>query len=319
MWIGFDLGGTKMLAVAYDADFQVVARERRKTSESAGAANVERLIETVHLCVAAARKESPGFELRGIGLGCPGPIDVMRGVLIAAPNLGWKDLALQDRLHQEFACAVSLVNDVDAGLFGEARRGAAQGSHSTLGVFPGTGIGGAFIENGRIYTGARRTAVEIGHLPVQTDGPLCGCGRRGCLEAIASRLAIAAAAAQAAYRGDAPYLAGHFGTDLRKIRSRALRESIENGDQVVEDIVRHAARTVGRSIGGVINLLAPDRVVLGGGLVEALPELYLGEVRSGAEGQVMSSYAGTYEVVIAQLGDDAAVLGAAAWVKERSE
>ena len=117
-------------------------------------------------------------------------------------------------------------------------------------------------------------------MQVAPGGPLCGCGRRGCLEAVASRLAISAAVIQAAYRGEAPYLMKHYGTDLMKIRSKTLRESIANGDSRIEDIVRNAARQIGIAIGNLVNLLLPDTIVLGGGLVEAMPDLFIEPARS---------------------------------------
>jgi glucokinase len=208
------------------------------------------------------------------------------------------------------------MNDVDAGLYGEYRLGAAKGARCAVGVFPGTGIGGGCVYDGKLVTGKNRTAFEFGHMEVVADGPLCGCGRRGCLEAVASRLAISAAAAAAAYRGEAPALLRQTGTDLAKIRSRALAASVAGGDRAVEEILRTAARRIGVAVGNVVNLLAPDVVVLGGGLVEALEELLVSEVRAAAAARAMPAFADLFRVVPAKLGDDAAVLGAATWAEE---
>jgi len=145
---------------------------------------------------------------------------------------------------------------------------------------------------------------------------LCGCGQEGCLEAVASRLAIAADAAKAVHRGEAPYLETTVGSDLAQIRSGALARSVAAGDAVVEQIVRRAAGYIGVAVAGAIHLLAPDLVVLGGGLVEAMPELFVTEVENTARGRVMASYADLFQVAAAQLGDDAGALGAAAWARE---
>jgi glucokinase len=158
--------------------------------------------------------------------------------------------------------------------------------------------------------------MEIGHIEVVQGGPLCGCGASGCLEAVASRMAISAAAAQAAYRGQAPHLFAAAGTDLSDIRSGVLAAAVAEGDEVVERIVREAARQIGVAVAGVVNLLAPDKVVLGGGLVEAMPELFVEEVSKAARRRAMRSFADTFEVVAAELGDDASVMGAASWANE---
>ncbi|RPI25414.1 MAG: ROK family protein, partial [Acidobacteria bacterium] len=158
-----------------------------------------------------------------------------------------------------------------------------------------------------------RSCFEIGHSPLMPDGPLCGCGQRGCLEAVASRLAISASAAAAVYRGEAPKLQTIAGTDLANIRSGALAEAIKAGDVVIEQLVRNAARWLGTGIITVINLLAPDVIVLGGGLVEAMPAIYVEEVSKIAEDRVMAPFKNVFKIAVSELGDDAVAKGAAAW------
>jgi glucokinase len=157
--------------------------------------------------------------------------------------------------------------------------------------------------------------MEIGHVQVMPDGPRCGCGQLGCLESVSSRLAVAAAVAQAAYRGQAPTVLRLAGTDLASIRSGVLAAAIESGEVVVEQIVRDAARHIGLALAGVVNLLAPDVVVLGGGMVEAMPELFVSEVGEAARRRAMPSLAASLRVLAARLGDDATAIGAAAWAQ----
>jgi glucokinase len=209
-----------------------------------------------------------------------------------------------------------VINDVDAGVYGEYKRGAARKARCVVGVFPGTGIGGGCVYEGRIVRGKDKSCFEIGHCQVQPDGPLCGCGRRGCLEAVSNRLSIAAAAATAAYRGEAPHLLEEAGTDIARIRSSVLARSIKAGDEAVERIVRQAAAWLGVGIAATVNLMNPDVVVLGGGMVEAMPELFLEEVGRSARAHVMSAFKKDFTVAVAELGDDAGVIGAAAWAKE---
>ena len=234
-------------------------------------------------------------------------------MILNAPNLGWKNVPIRRILEKKFDCFTTICNDVDAGLFGEYRFGAAGGVRTALGVFPGTGIGGGLIYEGKIYRGSTSSCLEIGHVPVEPNGKFCGCGRRGCLETVASRLAIAAQIAQAAYRGQAPNLLRLAGTDLANIRSGTLAEAIMAGDQIVEQIVRNGAHRLGVALAGFVNILLPDVIILGGGLVEALPQIYLSEVRAALEDHVMPSYHGMTDVKVAQLGDDAGAMGAASW------
>jgi len=314
-WVGFDLGGTKMLATVFDGEVQPIGRKRRKTKGHEGAkSGVKRIVEAIDQALEDAGY--PRDSVQGIGIGCPGPLDLDRGVIVDAPNLGWRDVDIQDQLENEFGCPSVLLNDVDAGVFGEWRFGAGAGHRCVVGVFPGTGIGGGCVYDGRILRGAKSSCLEIGHVQVMPDGPRCGCGRRGCLEAVASRLAIAGAAAQSAYRGHAPHLLKAAGTDVANIRSGILADAIAAGDEVVEQIVRDAAKHIGSAVAGVVNLLAPDCIVLGGGLVEAMPDLFVPAVEKSARGRVLPESAVSFEVVAAKLGDDACVMGAAAWAQD---
>lgn len=314
-WVGFDLGGTKMYAAVFDRRMRMIESGRKRTRpDESAASGMSRIIGLIHDTLDAANIKPSA--LCGIGVGTPGPLDLERGVLLFAPNLGWKNVPLRQRLQKEFRCPVSVINDVDAGAFGEYAAGAAQGARSVVGIFPGTGIGGALIYEGKLVRGARRSCMEIGHMKVVQNGRACGCGGHGCLEAHASRLAISADAAMAVFRGEAPALARVAGTDLSKIRSGMLAQAIAAGDGAVEAIVRRAASLIGLAAANVINLVAPDLVVLGGGLVEAMPKLFLGEVRAAADANVMDAFRRTYRVIAATLGDRASVTGAAAFAAQ---
>ena len=212
------------------------------------------------------------------------------GIVLNPPNLNWAEVPVGKKLQEEFNCPVTVLNDVDAGVYAEYVFGAGQGARCVVGVFPGTGVGGGCVYKGEIFHGAHVTCMEIGHLQVMPEGPLCGCGRRGCLEAVASRLSIAANAAKAAYRGDAPYVKEKGGTTLSDIRSSVLRDAIAAGDEVIEQLVREAARQIGVAVAGIVHLLSPDVVVLGGGLVEAMPELCVDQVSKSARKRVMAAY-----------------------------
>lgn len=312
-WLGFDLGGTKMMAAVFDGSFKEVASVKAKTK---GAEGTREVLSRIQDTLADALREAglKAADLGGIGAGCPGPLDLDRGVILHAPNLSWHNVPLKATLEKSFGCPTVVANDVDAGTYGEYRFGAGRGARTVLGIFPGTGIGGACVYEGRIIRGRTGSCMEIGHIQVEAEGRLCGCGKRGCLESVASRLAISAEAAAAVYRGEAPALKRLAGTDLAEIKSGTLVRSVKAGDAAVEAILRAAARRIGSAAGDVVNLLAPDVVVLGGGLVEALPEIFVGEVRTALCARAMPAFTKEIKVVAAELGDQATVLGAAALV-----
>lgn len=317
-WLGFDLGGTKMHAGLFDRKLQAVGHRRKKTRGHEGQdAGVERICSSIEKLL--AETDVPKGKLRGIGVGCPGPLDLDKGIVIETPNLGWKNVPLKEKLEKHFGCPATIINDVDAGVYGESQFGAGVGARTVLGVFPGTGIGAGLVYEGRIFRGRKSSCLELGHITVVPNGAYCGCGRKGCLETVASRLSMSAEIAKAAYRGQAPYLMRVAGTDLANIRSGILAESIQNGDTIVEKIIKDGAHHLGVAIAGAVNLLLPDVIVLGGGLVEALPKLFLDQVEKAIGDHVMPAYVGVSQVKVAKLGDDAGALGAAAWIKQLVE
>ena len=310
IWIGFDLGGTKMLAVAYDKDMKPLGRRRRKTRgrDDSGIARIESTITRL-----LDENDLDPKRIAGIGIGCPGPIDLDNGKLLSTPNLGWDNVDVQKVLGKRFDCRVAVLNDVDAGIYGEYRFGAAEGSRCVVGIFPGTGIGGGCVYEGKILQGAGISCMELGHTRV-SSGVRCSGGEiPGTLETEASRLSIAAEAAKLAFRGEAPALLKDAGTDLSDIRSGSLADSVKNGDKAVKRLIEEAGVVLGYAVVNVVHMLCPDKIVFGGGLVEAMEDLILDQVRKTARQCVMPVYKDRFKIVAAKLGDDAGVMGAAAW------
>lgn len=315
IWIGFDLGGTKMLAAAYDDKWNVISRRRRKTRGRDGSdSGIERIGSTIEKLL--EENDIDRGRIAGIGIGCPGPIDLIKGRILMTPNLGWDDVGVRSFLENRFGCPTVVLNDVDAGVFGEYKFGSAKGSRCAVGIFPGTGVGGGCVYEGRILQGAGISCMEIGHTRISSGTRASGHKLQGTVEAETSRLAIAAEAAKAAFRGDAPYLYKKTGTDLGEIRSSALADAVANGDKVIRDLVVEASEAIGLAVVNIVHILAPDKIVLGGGLVEAMEDLIVTSVRKAAKKNVMGVYTDRFDVVAAKLGDDAAVLGAAAWAKQ---
>jgi len=310
-WIGFDLGGTKMLAVVFDDNFEPIGRARKKTKGHEGMQTGLKRINAV-IAEALADADLKADKIGGLGIGCPGPLNLKKRTIREAPNLGWKNVPIGNSIQDEFGFHVTVANDVDAGVFGEYTFGAGKGARCVVGIFPGTGVGGGCVYDGKLIRGANCTCMEIGHIPIVPDGPLDGLGNRGSLEAVASRLAIAGKAAQACYRGHAPVLREKAGTDLSDIRSGALADSIAGGDKAVQAIVEKAAVYMASAVVTVVNLLAPEKVIFGGGLIEAMADTILPIVEKSARQRVLPSLQNVFEIVEATLGDDAGVMGAAA-------
>jgi len=314
--VGVDIGGTKMMAAVFDHKYQGVGRCRRKSKgRKSGEKAEDRIVGTI----SRALEEAGGPDIRGIGVGSPGPLDPEEGVIIDTPNLGWKNFPLAQMLEERFGVPVAVDNDVNVGTYGEWSFGDVSDCDDLVGLFPGTGIGAGIILGGKLLHGFSGAAGEVGHMTLEVDGPYCGCGKRGCLEALASRVAIAKEVAALAYREDAPYIAANCGTDISKIRSGVLAKAIAEGDKMVEDVVRKAAYYNGIAVANLINVLSPEAVVLGGGLVEAMEALFLEEVSRAVKGHAMPFLRKGVRIVAAKLGDDAVVLGAARMIAERAQ
>ncbi len=307
-FVGVDIGGTKILSIVVNDKFEILSRCRKKTRGWMKDAKPENKI--IHI-IEESIIEAGNPKLKGIGVGAPGPVDPKNGIIINTPNLGWENFPIAEILSKYFSVPVILDNDVNLGTYAEWVLGNKKDAKHVVGVFPGTGIGGGLIINRKIVHGASGGAGEVGHMTLQIDGPLCGCGKRGCLEALASRIAITRDISALILRGESPYLYEKVGTDVSKIRSSMIAEAIENGDKKVEYIVRKAAYLTGIAIANLINILSPELVILGGGLIDALGKIYEEEIQKAVKEHAMPFLRKKVSIEIGKLGDDAVALGSA--------
>lgn len=315
-WIGFDLGGTKMQCTLFDDTLKQVGAKRRRTKGELGAEAGLARIESTIAKVLEEHKLTPS-ELAGIGIGCPGPVDASKGVVRVAVNLGWENVNVGKFLKSKFDCPVAVLNDVDAGVYGEYSAGAGKGSRSTFGIFPGTGIGGGCVYDGQILSGKAISCMEIGHIKICGSERVGATGMTGTLETEASRLAIAGELAKLAYRGEAPFLQKEIGTELGEIRSKVIAEAIAKDEKAVLRVVEDACELIGYAVANIVLLICPDCIVLGGGLVEAMPDLFVKNVTRVAKKHVFECYRDEFEIRAAKLGDDAGTLGAASWARKQ--
>jgi glucokinase len=256
-------------------------------------------------------------SIAAAGIGSPGPLDPATGVILFTPNLNVRDFALGPGLSDALGCPVLVQNDVRVGGYAEYRLGAGRGFGEVLAAFVGTGIGGCLISQGRIVAGATGNAGEIGHVIVKAGGPRCGCGAMGCLEAMASRTAINRRVNKAIRRGTPTILRDKIANKGGRLKSGHLAEAVAAGDAVAVKAVSRAAHYLGLALGGLMNVLGPEIVIIGGGVAQALGEPWIALVREAARAQALVDRQATIRIEPAALGDDAGIHGAALLARER--
>jgi glucokinase len=318
--IGVDVGGTKILAGIVElSSGKVVASAKKKTVGNKEKDLANRIIVTIEDCLATANlsaADSPG----SIGVGAAGQINRDRGELVFAPNLGAPpNYPIARTLSERFKLPVKLGNDVEVATVGELHFGAGKGSKNFVCVFVGTGIGGGIVQDGVIYRGSSGTAGEIGHIVVSAEGRLCGCGGRGHLEAYSSRTAITRTLLGELKRGKYSVLRDMLGEDSLTdpnsassiaIRSKVIAQAMEADDPLVKNVLGEAAEFLGLGLASVINFYNPSRIILGGGLIEAVDSFFWLTVEE-AKHESLPAASQSIEIVRTRLGDFSGVVGAA--------
>jgi len=258
-------------------------------------------------------------DLTAASIGAPGPVDPDRGIVHHAPNLGWIEFPLGPTLAKRLRVPVFLENDVNAGTVGEHTLGAGAGATNLIGIFVGTGIGGGIIVNGKLYEGSHGGAGEIGHMIMVVDGPLCGCGHRGCIEAVASRTAMERDV-RAAIKGGQKSIVLELMKRRNKTRmtSSVINAALKRKDPVMQDVMQRVQRYLGVLVANVVNLLDPECVVIGGGLAGRLGEQYVGPIRENAHEHFFREQdIKRVRVVAGKLGDNAGAFGAVVLARRR--
>ncbi len=311
LYLGVDVGGTKILASLVGESGAILGRQRcpspRDCRPEQVVASIEKAVEDL-----LKKKELEPEQLTAVGVGVPGVVDPDEGRVVVTPNMNLTGVELVRHLEARFKTPVALGNDCNLGTLGEKWLGSARNADSAFGIFVGTGIGGGFVQKGRLWQGARQSAAEIGHIVMQIDGPLCGCGNRGCLEALASRSAIERDLRQAVDAGRETMLTGLLEGDLSIIRSGAIRQALEAEDEVVTEIVRRVSEILGHACLTVRHLLDPEVIVLGGGVIEASSDFIMPIVENIVGSDQLPGTREGGRVLLSALGDDAVVLGAVA-------
>ncbi len=313
--VGVDLGGTSLYAAVVDTQTgSILAEVKRKTRPELGAVGVtERVVKTVEEAISQSGIKRK--RLVGVGVGVPGPVDGEGGIVIRLTNMGstWNGFPLAQTLERYLRLPVILENDVNVGAVGEHSFGAGRGISDMVAIFVGTGLGGGIILGGELRTGFRGSAGEVGHMLVRDQGELCGCGERGHAEAYASRAAIEHSIRRAIAAGEPSMLAELLQRDPdAQLTSKHIQRAYEAGDAVTFKAIESAQYYLGLLIADCVNLLDPEAIVVGGGVLERMGDAYLEPVRGHARQHFLNKQGmESIRIVAAELGDSSGAVGAA--------
>ena len=319
--IGVDLGGTNIAAGALSVDGTRASGMRSIATQAELGADgvVDRIVGLIEGVILDTINETGATrkDFLGIGVGAPGPLDRDEGIVVVAPNLGWRDFPLRDRITKRLKLPVTLDNDANCATVGEWWLGAARGGRNVVGITIGTGIGGGLIINGELYHGSSDVAGEIGHTTIDVNGRLCKCGNYGCLEAYASGPAIATRAREALIREDAAsLLPSMVDGQLDRITAEIVYTAAKKGDGLANEIVRDTAQYLGAGIATLLNLINPDVVVVAGGVTAAGEALFV-PLRTEVRRRAFKPAVQAARIVPGELPGTAGVVGAVATFKMR--
>jgi len=316
-YIGCDLGGTNLRAgvvdlvqgkVSHLLTTPTLAREGHD-------AVMERMAALIEDSISAA--DLSADDIGGIGIGAPGVLDLERGLVLFLPNLpgNWPVVPLRDTISQKVGIQVALLNDVRSITFGEWKFGAGRGVDTMACFAVGTGIGGGLVINGQLHLGIGGTGGELGHQVIDFNGPQCGCGNFGCLEVFASGPAISSMGIKAVVQGRTTIIGELVNFDLNKINPSIIAHAAHQGDKVAKEIIEDAGFFIGIGAANVCVSIGPRKIVIAGGVSE-LGEILLEPIRKTLLERVTIMPIEEVEVVQAELGDDAGVIGTALWAME---
>jgi glucokinase len=317
-YLGVDLGGTKILTGVFKNSLECIATSKLSTKSQRG---VEEVIERIARCVQDAVDEADLSmkNVAGVGIGAPGAVDFASGSVIFAPNMeGWKNISLKKELEKALGVPVFVENDCNISSLGVHSAELKGKPKHMVGIFVGTGIGGGLILNGELFSGINHTAGEVGHMVLEINGPKCGCGNKGCFEALASRTAIFQRIKEGVKDGQKTLLVDMLGDDLKDLRSGDIRKAIRRGDKFVDKVVEEASEYIGIATANLINIFNPEVVVLGGGVIEALQDEMMGVIVETAKDYAMPGTMRGVEIIASKLGDNAGITGGAVLARKEA-
>ncbi|MDD5194648.1 MAG: ROK family protein [Candidatus Omnitrophica bacterium] len=315
LFLGIDVGGTKIAAGIVDANGKIIAREKCPTPSGHAKEVLSCLFKLIKKIL---RENNKARGICGIGIGIPGIVDGQNGKILITPNIPLSGYSIAKILKSRFNLPVAAGNDVNLGVLGEKWMGSGKGAKNIVGIFPGTGVGGGIIINEKIYDW-QAGAAELGHMIIEIDGPKCSCGNKGCLEAIVGRWAIERDIRKAVKKGKKTIIEKLAGKKLSMIKSKLLKKALKKKDPLVTGIMKRVAKALGVACINLRHILNPDVIILGGGVMEACGFFLLPKIKKFVEADKFFNKAKIRRLKIAEskLGDDAIIIGAACLIKQK--
>lgn len=306
--VTIDMGGTKILGALMNSKDGIVATTKKSTKVTKGKpVYALALYETVQKLL--AENDVKESQIKGISLGVPGFVDPSTGIISMAPNLGLKNYNIKKELQKYTKLPVIIENDVNLAALGVLHFDKAKGKKNVLVVYVGTGIGGGLIFNGSVYRGANNFAGEIGHITYDTTGPVCGCGKKGCFEAFASRTSMVRNIVDDIKKNKRRSILSKAVEEGTQIKSKLLAKALAEGDKVAVKHVTDACKIIGRVLADLNNLLNLEMIVLGGGAVNAAHSFMMPVIKESFMQYSLGFVGSKVKIVNSTLGDDAALLG----------
>jgi glucokinase len=318
LFLGIDLGGTKILSAVVDAKGKMRSRDHTVTPAAKGPESViQAILDSVDRALGEAGL--PSESLRAIGVGAPGLSNPRTGVLFTSPNLpGWRDVPLKEIIERKLGPRTFLINDANAAAWGEMYFGAARGARNFIYITVSTGIGGGIVIDGEIYAGALGTAGEVGHMTIQDGGPPCNCGNRGCWEMLASGTALARNARNRIQEGAETFIRDYVDDDMEKVTAEVVDKAARQGDSLARTLIERTGYYLGIGLANLINLFNPELIVIGGGLSN-IGDMLLDPAYRIARERAFKESVQVVRFAPAKLGRNSGVLGAAAFAAVEME
>jgi glucokinase len=316
--VGVDVGGSKTMAGVFTRQLKLVNALKISTKAHRGADEViQRIVDCIRDTVDGAGLKLSDIE--SIGVGTPGVVEPRSGTVVLAPNLHWKNVKLRSRLARALRRPIIIENDSKAAMIGIHEVELRGKPRHAVGIFLGTGIGGALVLNGALYGGCAGVAGEVGHMVLSVGGPTCGCGKHGCFEVFASRTGMVSRLQDAVKKGEHTILEDLLVQERRErgaLRSGSLRRAVRSGDALAKRVVHQAAEYTGIAIADLIHMLSPEIVVLGGGVIGALEREMMPTIRRTARAHSLLRFVHEPTIMASRLGDHAGITGAAALARD---
>lgn len=313
--LAVDLGGSKIVTALISPQYEIVDREYILTLADEGPqAVIGRILASIERIL--ARADLPPSSLPAISLAIAGAIDSKEGIVTASPNLpDWRNVPLRKIVQEEFELETFLLNDASAAALGEHHCGIGRGVDNLLYLTVSTGIGGGIIINGKLYTGVSGSAGELGHMTIDINGPYCNCGNTGCLEVLASGKAVAREAQRAIAQGKKSIILELAEGELQNITAKTVSAAAQKGDELALSVISTASTYLGVGMVNLVNAFNPGMIIVGGGMSK-MGEILLENARKVVAERAFHLPAQEVRIVLSELGDNAAVLGAAAFVRD---